>query len=137
MSITTFQKIELVLIPIVFIFSQILILLFGHSIIGQEIWGIMGFPMLLGFMLSISILVFIQRYMIINEFHQLEVLFRMITIIGGIIVVLIIAMQIIIQVTGYIIFSLQILIISIIGDIMTLLCIMFLRRVVFTQVPSE
>ena len=137
MFITTFQKIELVLIPIVFTFSQILVLSFGFSIIGEDIWNIMGFPMILGLFISILILLLIQRYLDIDEFTQLEVFFRRLTIVGGIVIVIIIAGQMLVKETGLIIFSIQTLIISVIGDIMTVLCIISLKKAITNQVPSK
>ena len=57
--VTSFQKIELILIPIIFLFSQVLILLFGLSIIGEETWIVMGIPMMLGAILSVIFLILI------------------------------------------------------------------------------
>jgi len=136
-SITTFQKMELILIPAIFLFSQVLILLFGLSIIGEETWIIMGMPMMLGGGFSVIFLILIQKYVQIEEFHQLEVFFRVITILGGIAIILVLVIQVFLQETGYIIFSLQTLIISVIGDIMTILCFSFLKKTFPTQGLSE
>lgn len=135
--VTTFQKMELILIPAIFLFSQVLILLFGLSIIGEETWIVMGIPMMLGGIFSLIFLILILKYVQIEEFHQLEVFFRVLTILGGIAIVLILAMQIFLHETGYIIFSLQTLIISVIGDVMTILCILFLKKTFPTQGLSE
>jgi len=135
-SVTTFQKMELILIPVIFLFSQVLILLFGLSIIGEETWIVMGIPMVLGAMFSTIILILILKNVQIEEFHQLEVFFRVLTILGGIAIIFIIFIQLFLHETGYIIFSLQTLIITVIGDVMTILCISFLKKTI-TQVLSE
>jgi len=136
-SVTTFQKMELILIPAIFIFSQVLILVFGLSIIGEETWIIMGIPMMLGAGLSAIFLIFILNYIKIEEFRQLEVLFRVLTILGGIVIILILTIQIFLNETGYFIFSLETLTISIIGDVMSILCILFLKKIFSTQELSE
>ena len=135
--VTTFQKMELILIPTIFLFSQVLILVFGLSIIGEETWIIMGIPMLVGAVFSTILLILIQKYIQIEEFRQLEVIFRVLTILGGIAIVLILALQIFLHETGYVIFSLQTLIISVIGYIMSILCISYLKKTFPTQGLSE
>jgi hypothetical protein len=135
--VTSFQKMELILIPTVFLFSQVLILFFGLSIIGEEIWIIMGMPMLFGAISSIFLLILIQKYIEIEEFRQLETIFRVLTILGGIGIILILAIQIFHKETGYGIFSLQTLVISIIGNVMAILCIIFLKKTFLTQGLSE
>ena len=137
LSVTTFQKMELILIPTIFLFSQVLILLFGLSIIGEETWIIMGIPMLLGAIFSAIFLILIQKHIKIEEFRQLEVFFRVLTILGGIAIVLILAIQIFLHETGYVIFSLQTLIISVIGYVMSILCISYLKKTFPTQGLSE
>ena len=136
-SVTTFQKMELILIPTIFLFSQVLILLFGLSIIGEETWIIMGIPMLTGAIFSVIFLILIQKHIKIEEFRQLEVFFRVLTILGGIAIVLILAIQIFLHETGYVIFSLQTLIISVIGYVMSILCISYLKKTFPTQGLSE
>ena len=135
--VTAFQKLELILIPTVFIFSQILILLFGLSILGKEIWIIMGTPMMLGVILSVISSIIILNYFQLVEFRQLEVIFRAMAILGGIAIICVIIIQIVLADSGYVIFSLQTLIISVIGDIMTILCIIFLKKTFPTQELSE
>jgi hypothetical protein len=135
--VTTFQKLELILIPTIFIFSQILILLFGLSILGEEIWIIMGTPMMLGVILSVISSAIIVNYFQIVEFRQLEIIFRVMAILGGVAIIFVIIIQIVLAESGYGIFSLQALIISVIGDIMTILCIIFLKKTISTQELSE
>ncbi len=135
--VTTFQKIELILIPSIFIFSQVLILLFGLSILGKDMWIIMGTPMLLGAILSVISSILIQYNFKIIEFRQLEIIFRILVILGGIAIIFVILIQIVLTNTDYVIFSLQTLIISVIGDIMTILCIIFLMKTFPTQELSE
>ena len=136
-SVTAFQKLELILIPTIFIFSQILILLFGLSILGKEIWIIMGTPMMLGAILSVIASIIILNYFQMVEFRQLEIIFRVLAILGGIAIIFVIIIQIVLADSGYVIFSLQTLIISVIGDIMTILCILFLKKTFPTQELSE
>jgi hypothetical protein len=136
-SVTTFQKMELILIPALFLFSQVLILVFGLSIIGEETWIIMGIPMMLGAIFSAIFLILILKYVQIEEFRQLEIFFRVLTILGGIAIVIILVAQIFLHETGYVIFSIQTLIISIIGYIMSILCISYLKKTFPTQELSE
>lgn len=131
--ISTFQKMELVLIPITFVFSQFLIILFGLSILGDDTWTLMGIPMGIGGLVATIILIVLNTNTEISEFRHLEVLFRIITIIGGVVFILILGLQIIFQVTGLMIFSLLSLVISIIGDMMTIQCILFLWKFVIKQ----
>ncbi len=131
--ISAFQKAELILIPLTFLFSQILILLFGLEIIGAETWTLMGIPMLIGGLIATSLIVVINKSLEITEFKHLEQLIRGITIIGGMVFILILGIQIVLQITGILVFSLLSLIISIIGDIMTIECILFLWKNVIVQ----
>ncbi|PWI49427.1 hypothetical protein CEE45_01135 [Candidatus Heimdallarchaeota archaeon B3_Heim] len=135
--ISTFQTAELVLIPITFVFSQILIILFGLSIIGEDTWTFMGFPMVVGGLIAISLIIVLNNKVEINKFCQLEIIFRIITIIGGVLFILILGLQIIFQATGILIFSLLSLVISIIGDMMTIQCIYFLQKFVIGRDRSE
>ena len=136
-SVTTFQKMELILIPSIFIFSKVLILLFGLSILGEEIWIIMGIPMMIGVILSIASSILIQKKIEIVEFRQLETIFRVMAILGGVAIIFVIIIQIVLTNADYSIFSLQTLIISVIGDIMTIMCIIFLMKTFPTQEPSK
>lgn len=135
--ISTFQTAELVLIPITFVFSQILIILFGLSIIGEHTWTLMGVPMVVGGLIATSLIIVGNNKVEINEFRQLEIMFRIIAIIGGVLFILILGLQIIFQATGILIFSLLSLVISIIGDMMTIQCIYFLQKFVIGQDRSE
>jgi hypothetical protein len=135
--VTAFQKLELILIPTIFIFSQILILLFGLSILGEEIWIIMGTPMMLGAILSVISSVIILNYIQLVEFRQLEIIFRVMAILGGFSIIIVIIVQIVLAESGYGIFSLQTLIISVLGDIMTILCIIFLKKTIPNHELSE
>ncbi|MHA2155414.1 MAG: hypothetical protein ACXABU_08745 [Candidatus Hodarchaeales archaeon] len=135
--ISAFQTAELVLIPITFIFSQILIIIFGLSIIGANTWTLMGIPMGIGGVIASIALIVVNINVEINEFRQLEVMFRIFTIMGVVIFILILGLQIIFQTTGILIFSLLSLVISIIGDMMTIQCIYFLQKFVIKQDRSE
>ena len=135
--ITDFQTMELVLIPIIFGFSQVLVLLFGLSIVGNDIWIIMGIPMGFGVIISLIFLVFYIRYHEISEFLQLESFFRLLTIGGGIALIIILLSQFFVQLSEFTIIPLLSLIISVIGDIMTGMCIYFLWNVSFMQNPLK
>jgi len=97
----------------------------------------MGIPMMLGAIFSVIFLILILKYVQIEEFRQLEIFFRVLTILGGIAIVIILATQIFLHETGYVIFSIQTLIISIIGYIMSILCISYLKKTFPTQGLSE
>ena len=131
--VTRFQALELVLIPITFGFSQLLMILFGLSIIGNDIWSIMGIPVGFGVILSLVFLVVYLHNHEISEFIQLESFFRFLTILGGISVIGILLFQFILQISYWVIIQLLSLTISIIGSIMTGMCIYFLLKLMFTQ----
>ncbi len=135
--ITKFQTLELVLIPIIFGFSQVFVLLFGLSIVGNDIWIIIGIPMGFGVVISLVFLVFFIRYHEISEFLQLESFFRLITISGGIALIIILFFQFFVQLSELTIIPLLSLIISVIGDIMTGMCIYFLWNALFMQDPLK
>ena len=135
--ITKFQTLELVLIPIIFGFSQVFVLLFGLSIVGNDIWIIIGIPMGFGVVISLVFLVFFIRYHEISEFLQLESFFRLITISGGIALIIILFFQFFVQLSELTIIPLLSLIISVIGDIMTGMCIYFLCNALFIQDPLK
>jgi hypothetical protein len=135
--ISAFQTAELILIPITFIFSQILIIVFGLSILGADVWFLMGIPMGIGGLIAIFALVIVNLNIEMDEFRQLEVMFRIFSIIGGVVFILIIGVQIIFQTTGILIFSLLSLVISVIGDMMTIQCLYFLHKFVIKQDHSE
>jgi hypothetical protein len=97
----------------------------------------MGIPMMLGAIFSAIFLILILKYVQIEEFRQLEIFFRVLTILGGIAIVIILVAQIFLHETGYVIFSIQTLIISIIGYIMSILCISYLKKTFPTQELSE
>ena len=131
--VTRFQALELVLIPITFGFSQLLMILFGLSIIGDDIWSIIGIPVAFGAFISlVFLIVYLQSYKI-TEFVQLESFFRLLTIFGGLSLIGILLFQFIIQISDWIIIQLLSLIIAIIGSVMTGMCIYFLWKLIFTQ----
>lgn len=127
-ELTWFQYLELILIPISFIFGQIMIFLFGISIIGQQMLIVMGIPMILG-LLTASILNFLLLQRIeLNAFSQMELIFRVLTVIGGVLLIFIISLQILLDATSLDIISLMALIISTIGDMMSIICLILLRN---------
>ena len=108
-----------------------LVLFFGLSIIGDDIWTIIGMPMGFGIIIaSCFSVVFIYKKDLI-EFNQLESLLRWLTIIGGIVLIVIIFSQIVVHLPEMTVIPLLSLIISIIGNIMTLMCIYFFYKLLF------
>jgi hypothetical protein len=135
--LTIFQSIELVLIPITFVFSQVLVLFFGYSIIGNDIWTIIGIPMGFGVIIALGFSIVLIQNKTLTEFSQLEVLLRWLTIIGGIVLIIIIISQIVVLLPEMTIIPLLSLIISIIGNIMTLMCTYFFYKLSFKQNLSK
>ena len=111
--LTTFQTIELILIPITFVFSQVLVLFFGLSIIGDDIWIIIGIPMGFGIIISIFFSILFNQSKQISEFNQIESLLRWLTISGGFVLIVILISQIVVDLPGMTIIPLLSLAISI------------------------
>jgi dipeptide/tripeptide permease len=118
----------LILIPISFIFSQILIFLFGISVIGEEILSILGIPMIFGLFVAIILSYLLFQRTAIRKFSQIENIFRILTIIGGGVLIILICFQIILDIKSLDIIPFMALVISTIGDMMTIMCIYLLRN---------
>jgi hypothetical protein len=118
----------LILIPISFIFSQILIYLFGISVIGEEILSILGIPMIFGLFVAIILSYLLFQRTAIRKFSQIENIFRILTIIGGGVLIILICFQIILDIKSLDIIPFMALVISTIGDMMTIMCIYLLRN---------
>jgi hypothetical protein len=125
-TLTSFQRFELILIPCSFLFSQILVLLFGLNIIGSETWVIMGIPVLFGSLISIVIGVFLYQRQMVHDFKNLESLLRLIVFIGGALLIPLLLAQTLGLFTVYSIFSILSLIFSSLGGIMTISCVILL-----------
>ncbi len=127
--LTFFQRFELILIPISFILSLILMLIFGLAIIGNQILDIMGIPVLLGSGISILIGYLLNRRNLIQDFKQLEIMFRLLVLGGGGILIPLLLIQLLEIFSGYFIFSVLSLVFSLLGGIMSISCVLLLWRV--------
>ena len=134
-DLTSFQRLELFLIPIVFLMSLIFILLMGLNIIGSEIWSIMGVPFLLGSIIGGFIVFIVKKKKFINDFNQLEKLFRVLVVVGGLALIPLLIIQILGSFNVNLVFSILALIFSLIGTTMGLTCILFLRSQEFIPDP--
>ncbi len=122
MTLTSYQRFELVLIPSSFLFSLILVLIFGLNIIGSETWVLMGIPVLLGFAISIFIGYFLKKRNMVHEITQLESLFRLLVLAGGGVLIPVLVAQVFELLTFSSIFSILSLIFSVLGCTMTISC---------------
>lgn len=122
MTLTSYQRFELVLIPSSFLFSLILVLIFGLNIIGSETWVIMGIPVLLGFAISIFIGYFLKKRNMVHEITQLESLFRLLVLAGGGVLIPVLLAQVFELLPFSSIFSILSLIFSVLGCTMTISC---------------
>lgn len=127
-ELTRFQYLELILIPITFVFGQIMILLFGVSIIGEQMFSVMGIPMILGFLVAVILIILLFHKITLKEFSEMEIIFRVLTIVGGILLIGIISSQIVFNATSLDIIPFMALIISTIGDMMSIICIYLLKN---------
>lgn len=126
-KLTSFQRLELILIPVTFFFSLIFIFLIGLIIIGHETWDIMGVPIILGSIIGIIVVFILKQKKLIISFNHLETLFRILVIIGGITLIPMIIGQMIMVVDTNIIFSLLTLIFTLLGSIMGITCVLLLH----------
>ncbi|MFX0051291.1 MAG: hypothetical protein ACFE8U_08375 [Candidatus Hermodarchaeota archaeon] len=125
---TYFQRLELVLIPTFFLVSQILIFLFGLTMIGEEIWIFMGIPILFGSILSILVSFLLNHRKLIHEFDQLESFFRILVFGGGGAIIIVLLFQINGLLAGSLIFTVLSLVFSTLGGLMTISCLILLYR---------
>lgn len=125
-TLTSFQRFELVLIPSSFLFSQILVLLFGFNIIGSKTWVIMGIPVLFGSVISIIIGFFLNQRHMVHEIKHLESLFRLLVVVGGGVLIPLLIAQTLGFLTAYSIFSILSLFFSVLGGTMTISCFILL-----------
>ena len=127
-ELTRFQRLELILIPVSFIFGQIMIFLFGISIIGQQMVIVMGIPMILGLLAAVILNFLLLQRIVLITFFQMEHIFRILTVIGGMLLLFIISLQILLDATSLDIIPLMALIISTIGDMMSIMCLISLKN---------
>ncbi len=136
-ELSSFQRLELVLIPVTFFFSLIFIFLIGLIIIGHETWDIMGVPIILGSMIGIIVVFILKQKKLIISFNHLETLFRILVIIGGVALIPMIIGQMIMIVDTNMIFSLLALIFTSLGSIMGITCALLLYSSSFTLESSK
>ncbi len=136
-TLTSFQRFELVLIPSSFLFSQILVLIFGLNIIGSETWVIMGIPVLMGSLISILIGYFLNQRNMVYEVKHLESFFRLLVLSGGGALIPLLLVQILDLINVYSVFSILSLIFSVLGGTMTISCFLLLRQTQSTHEISE
>ncbi|MFX0122517.1 MAG: hypothetical protein ACFFAE_02710 [Candidatus Hodarchaeota archaeon] len=136
-TLTSLQRFELVLVPSCFLFSQILILTFGFSFLGDKTWGMMGIPVLLGSVISIIIGYFLNHEKLLQDFKQLETLFRILVLAGGGALIPLLLAQNFNLITVHSIFSILTLIFTTLGGIMTISCLLLFWHTRLIQKPSE
>ncbi|MHA1969131.1 MAG: hypothetical protein ACW964_15195 [Candidatus Hodarchaeales archaeon] len=125
-KLTSFQQLELILIPVTFFFSLIFVFLIGLNIIGYETWDIMGVPIILGSIIGIIVIYILKQEKLIFSFNHLETLFRILVIIGGIILIPMIIGQMYGVLNTELVFSLLALIFTSLGTIMGIACVFLL-----------
>ena len=135
--LTSLQRIELVLIPTCFLFSQFLVLIFGLNFLGNETWVMMGIPILLGSGISILFGLYLNHKKMVQKFNQLETLLRILVIIGGAALIPLLLAQNFALLSIYSIFSILSLIFSTLGGTMTISCFILFWQTRFIQHPSE
>lgn len=136
-ELSSFQRLELVLIPVTFFFSLIFIFLIGLIIIGHETWDIMGVPIILGSIIGIIVVFILKQKKLIISFNHLETLFRILVIIGGVALIPMIIGQMIMMVDTNMIFSLLALIFTSLGSIMGITCVLLLYSSSLTLESSK
>jgi hypothetical protein len=97
-------------------------------IIGNDIWSYLGMPTLLGLVIGILIGFFINQKYIIHKFSQLEMIFRLVTIGGGITLIPILIAQVYRLIYVYSVFSLLSFILSLMEGLLTVICLILLWR---------
>ncbi len=136
-ELTSFQRLELILIPVTFFFSLIFIFLIGLIIIGHETWDIMGVPIILGSIIGIIVVFILKQKKLIISFNQLETLFRILVIIGCVALIPMIIGQMIMIIDTNMIFSLLALIFTSLGSIMGITCVLLLHYSSLTLESSK
>jgi len=127
-ELSALQRLELILIPATVLFGQILMIFLTLTIIGEEAWIIIALPVLMGFGLSLFIGFLIDLKNPVSKFNHLEILFRIIVIIGGLLLVPILIMQLLEVIEGFILLSILAFFFSTVGGIMIFLCLLLLWR---------
>lgn len=127
-KLSVFQLLELILIPATVLFGQILMIFLTLTIIGDEAWIIIALPVLMGLGLSFFLGFISDRKKPISTFEHLESSFRIIVIIGGILLIPIVILQLLEAIEGFFLFSILAFFFSTIGGIMIFFCLLLLWR---------
>ncbi len=104
---------------------------------GNDIWSYLGIPTLLGLGVGILIGFFNDRKYTLHRFNQLELIFRLVTIGGGITLIPILIAQVYSLIYLYSVFSLLSFILSLMEGLLTEICILLLWRTKPIQDFSE
>lgn len=137
MKLTPFQQFELIIIPITVLISQFFILLFGISIIGENIIAIIGIPSTIGYLLGAIIVYILDRKRQIRSFNQVERMVRSLVVLGGFILIPIILSQNFDIIPIFTTFSVLSIIFALLGGVLSFLCILLLWRYLVIQNFSE
>jgi hypothetical protein len=136
-EITSYQRLELILIPTIFVCSQIFIFFIGLTVIGEETLELMIYPTFLGLIMSIFVIYILDHKYSIKKFKQLEFCFRFLVIIGVGALIPILFLQVASVLTVDTVFLILSLIFSILGGSMIILCFLLLWRSKASQAPLE
>jgi len=137
LKLTPFQQFELIIIPITVLISQFFILLFGISIIGENIIAIIGIPSTIGYLLGAIIVYILDRKRQIRSFNQVERMVRSLVVLGGFILIPIILSQNFDIIPIFTTFSVLSIIFALLGGVLSFLCILLLWRYLVIQNFSE
>ncbi|MFW9780123.1 MAG: hypothetical protein ACFFE8_14830 [Candidatus Heimdallarchaeota archaeon] len=127
-QLTTFQRFELVIIPLSFSFSELVMLSLASMFLGKEALSLVGIPFLVGVTLSLPIVVVLNRGQWLDSFQRLETLLRFLVMLGGAALVPVLLSQLVISFSGYEVFFFLALIFSALGATITLSCLLVLWR---------
>ncbi len=136
-DLTIFQRLELLLIPIFLIFGQFMVIFIVSIFAEEELWPLIVIPMIFGYLFSLIIAYFLHRKQYLQEFKQIEQFFRVLVIIGGILLIPILLAQFLTLMTVFLTFLVLSLIFSLISGLMTISCLVLLYRIRFIRHSSE
>ncbi|MFW9853869.1 MAG: hypothetical protein ACFFFG_02370 [Candidatus Thorarchaeota archaeon] len=126
--LTTFQRFELLIIPLSFLLSEFFMLSLASMFLGKDALSIVGIPFLGGVTLSLPIVAVLNHGQWLDSFQRLETLLRFLVMIGGAALVPVLLSQFVISFSGYEVFFFLALIFSALGATITLSCLLVLWR---------
>lgn len=127
-SLTTFQRFELVIIPISFSLSELFMLSLASMFLGDDALSVLGVPFVVGITVSLPILAILDRGQWFESFQRLETVLRLLVVVGGAALVPVLLSQLVMPFSGYQIFFFLALIFSALGGTITLSCLLVLWR---------